>query len=125
RATALARGNARRNGLGLEVVRTDLFQGLNGTFDVIAFNPPYLPLKPRGGWLDRAWSGGKNGEEVILRFLRNVGPFMAEDGVVYLLLSSQNERARRVAAKEFRVEEVGREALFFEEVAVHRFRRST
>ncbi|MEE8231956.1 MAG: HemK2/MTQ2 family protein methyltransferase, partial [Thermoplasmata archaeon] len=47
-ATGLTQANARRNGLSLDIVRADLFRGLRGKFDVIAFNPPYLPLRPRG-----------------------------------------------------------------------------
>ncbi|MEE8198979.1 MAG: HemK2/MTQ2 family protein methyltransferase [Thermoplasmata archaeon] len=121
-ATGLTRANARRNGLSLDVVRADLFRGLRGKFDVIAFNPPYLPLRPRGGWLDRAWSGGQGGDEVILRFLHDVPPFVAQEGVVYLLLSAQNHKALQTVKTGFRLEEVGRESLFFDEVAVYRLR---
>jgi release factor glutamine methyltransferase len=121
-ATALARGNAQRNDAALDVVRADLFHGLRGTFDAIAFNPPYLPLRPRGGWLDRAWSGGRGGEEVVLRFLRDVPPFLAEGGVIYLLLSSRNREALRTVRTDFRPEEVGRESLFFDTIRVYRLR---
>ena len=121
-ATNLTRANARRNGISLDVVRADLFHGLRGKFEVIAFNPPYLPLHPRRGWLDRAWSGGQGGEEVILRFLHDVPAFVAKEGVIYLLLSSQNHKALQTVKTAFRPEEVGREALFFDEVAVYRLR---
>ncbi|MEE9173877.1 MAG: HemK2/MTQ2 family protein methyltransferase [Thermoplasmata archaeon] len=121
-ATALARGNAQKNDATLDVVRADLFHGLRGTFDAIAFNPPYLPLRPRGGWLDRAWSGGQGGEEVALRFLRDVPPFLAEGGAIYLLLSSRNREALRRVRTDFRSEEVGRESLFFDEIRVYRLR---
>ena len=28
---------------GVEVIRSDLFEGIRGKFDLIIFNPPYLP----------------------------------------------------------------------------------
>ncbi len=121
-ATDLTRANARRNAISLDVVRADLFRGLRGKFDVIAFNPPYLPLHPRGGWLDRAWSGGQGGDEVILRFLHDVPPFLAKGGAIYLLLSSQNRKALQTVKTVFRPEEVGRESLFFDAVTVYRLR---
>ncbi len=30
---------------GVEVVRTDLADGLRGPFDLVIFNPPYLPTR--------------------------------------------------------------------------------
>ncbi|MFQ5985751.1 MAG: HemK2/MTQ2 family protein methyltransferase [Thermoplasmata archaeon] len=121
-AVSLARANALRNDLALDVVRADLLNGLNGTFDAIAFNPPYLPLKPRGEWLDRAWSGGRGGDEVVLRFLKDVPPFLAEGGAIYLLLSSQNREGLRAVQGSFHSEEVAREALSFDEIQVSRLR---
>ncbi len=32
----------------LEVVQTDLFCGIKGSFDLVVFNPPYLPTAPGG-----------------------------------------------------------------------------
>ncbi len=42
-AAQLIGHNARANQLRVHVVRTDLVAGINGQFDVVAFNPPYLP----------------------------------------------------------------------------------
>ncbi|MFQ5907774.1 MAG: HemK2/MTQ2 family protein methyltransferase [Thermoplasmata archaeon] len=121
-AVSLARANAQRNGLPLHVIRADLFQGLHGSFDVIAFNPPYLPLNPRGEWLDHAWSGGMGGDEVVLRFLRDAPGYLAEGGVMYLLLSAQNREGLRVARTAFKTEELATEALFFEDITVYGLR---
>ncbi len=121
-AVSLARANAQRNGLSLQLVQADLFRGLHGSFDVIAFNPPYLPLRPRGEWLDHAWSGGVGGDEVVLRFLRDAHRYLTEGGVVYLLMSSQNRESLRVARTAFEAEELATEALFFDEIAVYGLR---
>ena len=77
---------------GVPVVRGDLvvpFQ--DGAFDLVAFNPPYLPTPEDGpwdDWMEVALSGGEDGREVIEPFLDSVGRVLAPDGAVYLLVSS-------------------------------------
>jgi release factor glutamine methyltransferase len=76
---------------GVEVVRTDLFTGIRGPFDLILFNPPYLPTQPEeriDDWLEYALDGGENGRLVIERFARNVGDILAREGRILLLVSS-------------------------------------
>jgi release factor glutamine methyltransferase len=73
------------------VVHADLFRGLRGRFDLIIFNPPYLPTAPAervDGWLDYAWNGGDDGRAVINRFLERAQAFLADRGSILLLLSS-------------------------------------
>jgi release factor glutamine methyltransferase len=41
-ALALARENAERNDLDVELVETDLLAGVEGTFDLVVSNPPYV-----------------------------------------------------------------------------------
>ena len=59
-----------------EVRKGDLFSVLksNEIFDIIIFNPPYLPTKPEGhvggsGWFDIATDGGLDGLDVTKRFI--------------------------------------------------------
>lgn len=115
-AVALCRRNADSLGLPLEVVQTDLLAGLRGTFDVIAFNPPYLPSGETSLWIEKSWSGGLDGNEVILRFLEQVGDRLAYGGRVYLLLSSHNRRALTRARQLFHARPLVRKPLFFEEI---------
>jgi len=42
RALALARENAERLGLEVEVVETSLLEGISGPFDLVVSNPPYV-----------------------------------------------------------------------------------
>ncbi|HID25984.1 MAG TPA: methyltransferase domain-containing protein [Thermoplasmata archaeon] len=45
--------NANRNRLNMKVFKSDLFSDVKGKFDVITFNPPYLPIEGRRfclGW---------------------------------------------------------------------------
>jgi release factor glutamine methyltransferase len=76
---------------GVEVIRTSLFNGLRGPFDLIVFNPPYLPTKPEErveDWLEYALDGGLDGREVLSRFAKEVGNVLAPGGRVLLLVSS-------------------------------------
>ncbi|USZ72663.1 HemK2/MTQ2 family protein methyltransferase [Natronosalvus halobius] len=85
-----AAANARER--GLEAVQADLVSPFRaGTFDAVAFNPPYLPTDPDhewDDWMERALSGGEDGRAVIDPFLATVSRVLAPDGVVFLLVSS-------------------------------------
>lgn len=75
---------------GLEVIRTDLFAGIRGVFNVILFNPPYLPTRPEermDDWLEYALDGGESGREVIRRFAVQAGNCLAANGIILLLVS--------------------------------------
>jgi release factor glutamine methyltransferase len=77
---------------GVESVRADLTTPfLDGAFDAVVFNPPYLPTDPDAEWDDwyeTALSGGETGRMVIERFLDDVGRVLAPEGSVFLLVST-------------------------------------
>ncbi len=76
---------------GLAAVRTDLFAGLSGPFDLVLFNPPYLPTLPEeriDDWLEYALDGGPTGRATIERFIADLGRVLAPFGRVLLLVSS-------------------------------------
>ena len=76
---------------GIEVVRTDLVTGLRGMFDLILFNPPYLPTRPEeriNDWLEYALDGGENGRRLIERFAAEAGRVLKPGGRILLLISS-------------------------------------
>jgi release factor glutamine methyltransferase len=73
------------------VIRCDLFSGIRGRFDLILFNPPYLPTQPEErieDWLEIALDGGATGRETIARFAASVGGVLAPRGRILLLISS-------------------------------------
>jgi len=77
--------------LGVETARTDLAAGLRGPFDLVVFNPPYLPTAPEeriDDWLEYALDGGPTGRETIERFAADVGRVLARYGRILLLVSS-------------------------------------
>lgn len=77
---------------GLEAVRGDLTEPFAAdTFDVVVFNPPYLPAMSEADWaewFEVAVTGGASGRELIDRFLESVERVLTVQGLVYLLVSS-------------------------------------
>ncbi|MDD4566923.1 putative methyltransferase [Methanoculleus chikugoensis] len=76
---------------GVPAVRTDLVAGLSGPFDLILFNPPYLPTAPderMDDWLEYALDGGPTGRVVIERFIADAGRVLSPFGRILLLVSS-------------------------------------
>jgi release factor glutamine methyltransferase len=79
----------------------DLFSVLNNldSFDIIVFNPPYLPTSKEelvggSGWFDKAVSGGFDGLEIIKRFINSVSVFLKKNGRVYFVFSSLSDREK-------------------------------
>lgn len=127
-AVACARSNAMRNGLKVEVVESDLFAKVNGLYDVITFNPPYLPEE--GGpssWMERAWSGGADGSDVVVRFLEDAWRFLAPGGRIYIILSSFGSirTVLRMARERYEVEMIEEKHMFFESILAYRMTSKT
>jgi len=82
-----------------EVRLGDLFEPILDfeTFDVIIFNPPYLPTRKKdlvGGWIDTAFNGGESGLETTKRFIQDLSRFLKKDGKAYLIFSSQSDKKK-------------------------------
>ncbi|XP_056398789.1 methyltransferase N6AMT1 isoform X2 [Hyla sarda] len=89
---------ARVNSVHVDVIVTDLVEGLlprlQGQVDLILFNPPYVvtPSEEVGSnGIEAAWAGGKNGREVIDRFLPVVPKLLSMKGLLYLLVLKEND----------------------------------
>ena len=77
------------NLLGFNCIQSDLFKNLKGTYDIIAFNPPYLPLDKREPIDSRlATTGGKRGDEIILKFLQQAKNYLNPNGIIFIVASS-------------------------------------
>jgi len=108
--------------LGVEVnaVVSDLFQNVHAQFDVILFNPPYLPSTAT---VDTAIDGGKQGTALVDRFLRELPGKLKRDGTAFLLLSSLNDPSSlKSKCDEFSFTLIRKRAFFFEELQVLRLR---
>ena len=84
-----------------EVRKGDLFKPLkeNEPFDVIIFNPPYLPTKRNeliggSGWFDIATNGGLDGLKVTKKYIDDISNFLKEEGSAYFVFSSLSDRKK-------------------------------
>lgn len=82
KAVSLAKRNAKLNNANIVVKQSDLFSKVRGKFDLIIFNPPYLPLEPP---LDVQWSGGR---EFIEAFLEEAELYLKKNGSIVFVFSS-------------------------------------
>jgi release factor glutamine methyltransferase len=77
-----------RMGISIKLITCDLFSKIQERFDIVVFNPPYLPSSMID---DRTTDGGKRGIEVINRFLNELPQHLSENGRGMLVLSSLND----------------------------------
>lgn len=72
----------------ITILQSDLFTEIKDKkFDVIVFNPPYVPSEKIEVF---STDGGKDGCEVILKFIKKLKNHLNKEGVCYLLVSSHN-----------------------------------
>lgn len=77
---------------GVPAVRANLLDPFrDDAFDVVVFNPPYLPTEPGREWDDWmavALSGGEDGRAVVEPFLDDLARAIAPDGHAFVLVST-------------------------------------
>jgi methylase of polypeptide subunit release factors len=92
RALALTRSNLIFNGSSSHLLLTDLFSGIplghHGHYDLITFNPPYLPtdMDPPGPMDRIGLFGGPSGSELAVDFVRSGRPYLAPNGTMIVIL---------------------------------------
>src|SRR3989304_6241597 len=75
--------------LGFNCIKSDLFSNIKGKFDVIIFNPPYLPKDKNEPKSSRTnTTGGKNGNEIIIKFLKQAKKHLDEGGDIFIITTS-------------------------------------
>ena len=118
RAVELTRRNAAENGVALDVRETDVYSGIDGRFDTIVFNLPYLPVDEEG-LLARSWSGGPDGLGPLPELLEEAPDHLDKDGRVVVVISSlMDTQALWDLLDDYQVEKIGEIKLFFEKLAV-------
>ncbi|MFH1500559.1 MAG: HemK2/MTQ2 family protein methyltransferase [archaeon] len=100
-----------------KVVESNLFSHLKEKFDLIIFNPPYLP---EGKYdKEKDTTGGKNGDEIILRFLKKAKKYLNTNGEILLLTSSLTPMKKiNKELKTYKVKLIAAKKLFFEELRI-------
>lgn len=109
----------------IEVRTSDLFAKIEGSFDTIIFNPPYLPQEPADE--HPALYGGEHGYELTLRFLREAKKHLKPGGIILLLFSSLTNKElllRAMQREGYHYCELAMEAHFFERLYVYKLWRT-
>lgn len=107
-------------GMPITVVQSDLFENIEEKFDTIIFNPPYLP---NDGSSDKALDGGKEGYEVIERFLTDAKNHLRSKGQILLLFSSLTDKKivdAILKRENYKYKQLDSMKLDFEELYVYR-----
>ena len=123
-AVECTRRNANKNGVRVTARVSDLFENVTGYFDVIAFNPPYLPSETRStSWIEKSWSGGDEGSETTVAFLGQAWQRLAPGGRIYLVLSSIGGlmSVLKAAKERYECEMLEEVHQFFESVYAYKF----
>lgn len=102
--------------LGFNCIKSNLFEKIKGKYDIIIFNPPYLPEDKREPKNSRiATTGGIYGGEIINLFLEQSKKHLNKKGRIFILISSLT---KKINFKGFRKKVLAREKIFFEELKV-------
>ena len=107
------------NILKLKTLQSNLFEKVKDSFDLIIFNPPYLPedeREPEDSKL--ATTGGKKGNEIIIKFLKQVKNHLNEDGKILLLFSSLTPNME-ILLKDFKIKKLSEEKIPYETIYVY------
>jgi release factor glutamine methyltransferase len=96
---------------------SNLFSKIDCKFDLIVFNPPYLPSK---NIKYRDIDGGKDGTQVIAKFLKQAKTYLKKEGKILLLTSSLNKGIEDIFKRyKYQFKKIDQESLFFEKLYVY------
>jgi len=113
---------------GLTTLQSDLFENIknNLKFNLIIFNPPYLPedkREPEDSKLQT--TAGKKGYEIIVKFLKQARSHLTPEGSILLLFSSLSKPSiilKNTEGLGYQYKQLDRQKLpFFEELFVYEF----
>jgi release factor glutamine methyltransferase len=96
-------------------LKTNLFSKIPTAkkFDLITFNAPYLPEDKYDKQKDT--TGGKNGDEATLKFLKQAKEYLAKNGKIFLLISSLTPLKN---INKFKPKILAKKKIFFEELLI-------
>ncbi|MEN9625822.1 MAG: hypothetical protein RL557_150 [archaeon] len=112
----------------IKAIHSDLFSNSklkNKKFDLIIFNPPYLPedkREPQDSKLQT--TAGKKGYEIIIKFLEQAKIHLQKKGKILLLFSSLSKPhivLKKAREMKYQYELQASKKLFFEELFVYEF----
>lgn len=102
--------------LGFNCIESDLFEKIKSKYDLIIFNPPYLPddkKEPKESKIST--TGGKNGSGIINKFLIQAKEYLKKDGKIFLLTSSLT---KNINWQDYKKTKIAEDNLFMEKIFV-------
>ncbi|MCD6522339.1 MAG: methyltransferase [Candidatus Diapherotrites archaeon] len=102
-------------------IQSDLFEKISGRFDLIVFNPPYLPNDEE--FFDIALHGGETGRETLDRFLEQARNHLKKGGSILFVQSSITDIKKtqdKLKQLRYSYEILSKKHLFMEELVVFR-----
>ena len=100
--------------LGFGCVKSNLFENIKGKFDLIIFNPPYLPNEEKEPETSKLiTTGGKKGGELINKFLFQARKHLNKNGRIFLITSSLT---KGINWQDFQKKILAKKKIFFEEL---------
>ncbi|MDP2909403.1 MAG: methyltransferase [Nanoarchaeota archaeon] len=110
---------------GIKAKVSNLFSNVKGKFNLIIFNPPYLPedkREPKDS--ARATTGGKKGYELIEKFLKQAKSFLKKEGRILMVCSSLTGDVEKLFKKYgYKSKKLEEEKYFFEKIYVYLLQR--
>lgn len=98
------------------VILSNFFEKIDGKFDLITFNAPYLPRDDREPEDSQiATTGGESGDESSLEFLKQAKDYLTKDGKIFLLVSSLTPMDK---LNEFKPRIVSQREVFMEDLII-------
>ena len=127
-----AKYNSELNNLNdeIDLIIGDLFSPFKNTlkFDLIIFNPPYLPDDNKNDdIIVKAWSGGQTGNEIILKFLENLQHYMRLETLTQIIISSLSDTEKiydKIKELSFNFKIIAEEKHFFEKIILLELKKS-
>jgi release factor glutamine methyltransferase len=114
-ATLTTLCTARLNNVDINIINCDMLECLRNIYwDVAIFNPPYLPVEEYNSWIEYSWSGGKNGTEVLVRFLNKI--HARRIYIIYSSLDNEEIILKSIEKRGFIVSKKVEKVIGFEEI---------
>lgn len=109
----------------IKFIQSNLFANIKDKYDLITFNPPYLPEEEKED-LETALmnNGGKQGYELLIKFLTQAKTHLTKNGMILTVFSTLTKpdivfsEAKKLGYKH---EIIRTKKLFFEELFVAKF----
>ena len=104
---------------GVNAIQSDLFEKVEGKFDLIIFNPPYLPedeREPKDSKL--ATTGGKKRDENLKKFLEQAKEYLEENGKILVVMSNLTGKPEKLF-RDFSWKLLEQEEIFMETLGVY------